>query len=89
MNGVSTRKIQNIAKWFRIESLSASEISEKINSRLEQTVDEFRSRKLDAEYPVIWVDTLYEKIRNNQRLGFRGNGFLHRQKSSLYDLIRR
>ena len=25
-------------------------------------VDEFRSRKLDAEYPVIWVDKLYENL---------------------------
>ena len=64
-------------------------LAKKINSRLDQMVDEFRSRKLDAEYSVIWVDTLYEKIRDNQRLGFRGNGFLHRQKTSLYDLIRR
>ena len=46
------------------ESLSASEVSE-INSGLDQMVDEFRTRKLDAEYPVIWVDALYEKIRDN------------------------
>ena len=31
-------------------------------------VDEFRSRKLDAEYPVIWADALYERIRDNHRI---------------------
>lgn len=31
-------------------------------------VDEFRSRKLEAEYPVIWADALYEKIRDNHRI---------------------
>ena len=67
LNGVSTRKIENIAKGLGIESLNASEVSE-INSGLDQMVDEFRSRKLDAEYPVIWADALYEKIRDNHRI---------------------
>ena len=67
LNGVSTRKIENIAKGLGIESLSASEVSE-INHGLDQMVDEFRSRKLDAEYPVIWADALYEKIRDNHRI---------------------
>ena len=66
LNGVSTRKIENIAKRLGIESLSASEVSE-INNGLDEMVDEFRSRKLAAEYPVIWADALYEKIRDNHR----------------------
>ncbi len=67
LNGVSTRKIESIAKRLGIESLSASEVSE-INNGLDEMVDEFRSRKLDAEYPVIWADALYEKIRDNHRI---------------------
>ena len=67
LNGVSTRKIENIAKGLGIESLSASEVSE-INHGLDQMVDEFRTRKLDTEYPAIWVDALYEKIRDNHRI---------------------
>ena len=67
VNGVSTRKIENIAKGLGIESLSASEVSE-INHGLDQMVDEFRTRRLDAEYPVIWADALYEKIRDNHRI---------------------
>ena len=31
-------------------------------------VEEFRSRKLDKEYPVLWADALYEKIRDNGRV---------------------
>ena len=67
LNGVSTRKIENIARRLGIESLSASEVSE-INSGLDQMVEEFRTRRLDAEYPVIWADALYEKIRDNHRV---------------------
>ena len=67
LNGVSTRKIEKIAKRLGIETLSASEVSE-INNGLDEMVDEFRSRKLEAEYPVIWADALYEKIRDNHRI---------------------
>lgn len=67
LNGVSTRKIEKIAKKLGIETLSASEVSE-INSGLDEMVYEFRNRKLEAEYVVIWVDALYEKIRENHRV---------------------
>ena len=67
LSGVSTRKIENIARRLGIESLSASEVSE-INGGLDQMVEEFRTRRLDAEYPVIWADALYEKIRDNHRV---------------------
>lgn len=67
LNGVSTRKIENIAKRLGIESLSVFEVSE-INSGLDEMVDEFRTRKLEAEYPVIWADALYEKIWDNHMI---------------------
>ena len=67
LNGVSIRKIEKIAKRLGIETLSASEVSE-INNGFDEMVDEFRSRKLEAEYPVIWADALYEKIRDNHRI---------------------
>lgn len=31
-------------------------------------VHEFRNRRLEAEYPVIWADALYEKIRDDHRI---------------------
>ena len=67
LNGVSTRKIEKIAGKLGLESLSASEVSE-INKGLDDMVEEFRSRKLDKEYPVLWADALYEKIRDNGRV---------------------
>ncbi|MCQ2613319.1 MAG: transposase [Treponemataceae bacterium] len=67
INGVSTRKIENIARKIGIESLTASEVSE-INHGLDEMVHEFRNRRLEAEYPVIWADALYEKIRDDHRI---------------------
>ena len=67
INGVSTRKIEKIAKKLGIENISASQVSE-INKGLNQQVEEFRKRPLESEYPVIWVDALYEKIRDQNRV---------------------
>jgi putative transposase len=67
LNGVSTRKIDKIAKRLGIENISASEVSE-INAGLDGMVEEFRNRPLEREYPVIWADALYEKIRDDHRV---------------------
>lgn len=67
INGVSTRKIERLAKSLGIENLSASQVSE-INKGLNEQVEAFRTRPLEAEYPILWVDALYEKIRTNGRV---------------------
>ena len=66
-NGVSTRKIDRLAKQLGIENISASQVSE-INKGLDDQVEAFRNRHLEAEYPVIWIDALYEKIRDDGRV---------------------
>ena len=45
-----------------IENISASEVSV-MNKNLDGMVEEFRIRRLEKEYPVIWVDAVYEKVR--------------------------
>ncbi len=65
VNGVSTRKIERLAKELGIENISASQVSQ-INKGLDEQVEEFRNRPLEKEYPFVWVDALYEKIRNHE-----------------------
>lgn len=65
INGVSTRKIERLAKSLGIQDISAGQVSE-MNKDLNQQVESFRNRPLSKEYPVIWIDALYEKIRDNQ-----------------------
>lgn len=67
INGVSTRKIEELAKKLGVETLSASQVSE-INKGLDEQVQAFRSRALAEEYPVLWVDAIYEKIRDNGKV---------------------
>ena len=64
INGVSTRKIERLAKSLGIDSISRSQVSE-ITKELNAQVGAFRSRPLEQIYPVLWVDALYEKIRDN------------------------
>lgn len=67
INGVSTRKIERLAHSLGIDSISASQVSE-INKGLSDQVKYFRSRRLSSEYPVLWIDALYEKIRDNGKV---------------------
>jgi transposase-like protein len=64
VSGISTRKIERLAKSMGIEQISASQVSE-VNKELDAMVEEFRNRPLQAEYPILWIDALYEKIREN------------------------
>jgi len=66
VNGISTRKIDRLAKSLGIENISASQVSE-INKGLDEMVATFRTRRLEAEYPVLWIDALYEKIRDRNK----------------------
>ncbi len=65
VQGVSTRKIEKLAKRL---NLSRSQVSE-MTKGLNEQVEAFRNRPLsDAHYPVLWVDALYEKVRFNGRV---------------------
>ncbi len=62
VQGVSTRKIEKLAKKLGIENISRSQVSEMTKSLNEQA-KAFRNRSLSgACYPVIRVDALYEKV---------------------------
>jgi transposase-like protein len=63
VNGVSTRKIERLAKELGIENISASQVSQ-ITKGLDEQTKEFRNRPLQKEYPFVWIDALYEKIRD-------------------------
>ena len=67
VNGVSTRKVDRLAKSLRIIGMSASQVSQ-ITKGLTEEVNKWRTSELESVYPVIWVDALYEKIRQDGRI---------------------
>lgn len=65
VNGVSTRKMDRLTQTLGIESISRGQVSV-LTKELNEQVEAFRQRKLEATYPVLWVDALYERIRDNR-----------------------
>ena len=63
VNGVSTRKIERLAKQLGIEGISRSQVSE-MTKGLNEQVDAFRNQALGSHYyPILWTDALYEDVR--------------------------
>lgn len=67
VQGVSTRKMDKLAKSLGIENLSRSQVSE-MTKGLNDQVEAFRHRPLEGDYPILWVDALYEKVRFDGRV---------------------
>ena len=63
VQGVSTRKMEKLARSLGIEGISRSQVSE-MTRGLNEQAEEFRNRPLTSSaYPVLWVDALYERVR--------------------------
>ncbi len=67
INGISTRKIERLAHAMGIENISAGQVSE-FNKELDAQVVDFKTRPLDEEYPFLWIDALYQKVRVEGRV---------------------
>jgi len=59
--------MERLAKALGIENISASQVSE-INKGLQEQVGAFRSRPLEEDYPFLWIDALYDKVRVEDRV---------------------
>lgn len=71
VNGVSTRKIENITEELCGKKFSKSTVSA-LCQKLDPLVLSFRTRPLENHYPFLIVDALYLKARINNRVQSRG-----------------
>jgi transposase-like protein len=62
VGGISTRKMEDLLVTMGVERLAKSQISQ-LCTELDQRAEEFRHRPLTQEYPYLWLDALYEKVR--------------------------
>jgi transposase-like protein len=67
VQGVSTRKVEAVVQALGISGISRSEVS-RLAASLDVHVDAFRTRRLDAGYPYLWVDARYEHVREGGRV---------------------
>lgn len=62
IQGVSTRKVGEVAKELCGHDFSASAVS-RMNKTLDGELERFARRRLEVEYPYLIVDARYEKVR--------------------------
>ena len=60
--GVSTRKMETLVQALGMEGISKSEVS-RICGELDEEVNKWRQRPLEGEYPYLWLDATYVKVR--------------------------
>jgi putative transposase len=66
-NGVSTRKVERLVSEMGLDHLDKSTVS-RISKGLDQRVKEFTERPIKDEYPFIWVDATYTKVREDGKV---------------------
>lgn len=83
LQGVSTRRVQDIVSRLGIEDLSASSVS-RIARELDEKVEEFLKRPIEHPISYLFVDASYFKVRTNSRyvtkaflivVGIRDDGY--------------
>ncbi|MCX6678520.1 MAG: IS256 family transposase [Methanothrix sp.] len=62
IQGVSTRRMEELVKSFGLDRLSASEVS-RICKILDEKVEEFLKRPIETKIPYLLVDATYFKVR--------------------------
>ncbi|MST34617.1 IS256 family transposase, partial [Acidimicrobiaceae bacterium USS-CC1] len=68
VEGVSTRRVEDLVQAMGIEGISKSEVS-RIAAELDALVAEFLSRPLDAgPYKYLWIDALTHRVREGGRV---------------------
>jgi transposase-like protein len=67
LKGVSTRKVEAVVQALGIAGMSKSEVS-RLCGALDAQVAAFRERRLDADYPYVWLDARYEHVRDGGRV---------------------
>jgi len=67
VQGISTRKMKRLFKAFGLPGIDRSKVS-RICKDLNEMVQQFRERQLQACYPNIWLDEVVLKVRENHRV---------------------
>jgi len=68
VEGVSTRRVDDLVKAMGIEGMSKSEVS-RLAKELDTVVTEFKERPLDrGPYRYLWIDALTQRVREGGRV---------------------
>lgn len=66
VQGVSTRKVDDLVRALGLDGISKSEVS-RLCAELDERMERFRNRPLEGEYPYVWLDAKPIKVRQDHR----------------------
>ena len=66
-HGVSTRSVDDIVKAMGGSGISKSQVS-RLCEEIDEKVGAFLERPLEGEWPYVWLDATYVKVRKNGRI---------------------
>lgn len=67
INGVSTRKVDALVQSLGMTGISKSQVSELCRG-IDERVESFLNRPLEGEWPYLWLDATYLKVRQGGRV---------------------
>jgi len=67
VKGVSTRKVDELLQALGLTGIDKSKVS-RMCQELDELVEAFRNSPLEGEYPYLWLDAIYLKVRQNHRI---------------------
>src|SRR5688500_9574527 len=67
VQGVSTRRVDEVVKALGMEGISKSQVS-RICAALDAEVERFRTRPLAGPLPYVWLDATFVKVRQDGRI---------------------
>ena len=67
MQGVSTRRVDELVQALGLQGISKSQVS-RLCGELDAEVERFRTRRLEGPYPYVWLDATCVKVRQHGRV---------------------
>jgi len=67
IQGISTRSVDDLVKAMGMEGVSKSQVS-RLCGEIDERVNAFLTRPLEGDWPYVWLDATYIKVRRDHRI---------------------
>ncbi len=67
VQGISTRSVDDLVKALGMDGISKSQVS-RLCEELDEKVHAFLDRPIEGDWPYLWIDATYVKVRQNGRI---------------------
>jgi transposase-like protein len=67
VHGISTRSVDDLVKALGMDGISKSQVS-RLCEELDEKVHAFLERPIEGDWPYLWIDATYVKVRQNGRI---------------------